>query len=388
MYHYYRSPSLGYEEYYVVDPEIKNKRFKDILGIIFIKLGLNAIVFFIWFYCKFINTFERNIIFKYDTNFIFRKLGENPQNINQPIMVNYFQKDGSLLEIMDLINKNLTILNKIKIALFDSILANIEVNIFLFSLILDLFFIIFGSPIFLSIETLLIVGIWRSLLNILRAFTDNFFGLIASLFFSFCMLYIFNWLGIFYFRDDFVFEEVLEYKSGEYISESFCSSPIQCLLIFMNYGFRYGIAVGDITPVISYKDNAKEFIIRFIYDIIYYNLVTMIMWDVIYALIVDSFGVLRDETYSYENDKENKCFICQLSRDGCLIKSIDFEDHINGEHNIWNYVDFLCYLHLYDANNFSRVEGFVWDKLIEKDFGWIPIDNDANDSEEEDEDED
>ena len=156
----------------------------------------------------------------------------------------------------------------------------------------------------------------------------------------------------------------------------------------MNYGFRYGIAVGDINPVISYKDNAKDFILRFIYDMTYYNLVTMIMWDVIWALIVDSFGGLRDETYSYENDKENVCFICQLSRDGCLIKSIDFEDHINGEHNVWNYVDFLCYLHLYDANNFSRVEGFVWDKLIEKDFGWIPIDNDANDSEEEDEDED
>ena len=388
MYHYYRSPSLGYEEYYVVDPEIKNKRFKDILVIIFIKFGLNAFVFFIWFYCKFIITYERNIIFKYDTNFIFRKSDENPHNINQPIMVNYFQKDGSLLEIMDLINKDLTILKKIKIALFDSILANIEVNIFLFSLILDLFFIIFGSPLFLSIETLLIVGICRSLLNILRAFTDNFTGLIASLFLSFSMLYIYNWLGMFYFRDDFVFNEVLEYKSGEYISESFCTSPIQCLLIFMNYGFRYGIAVGDINPVISYKDNAKDFILRFIYDMTYYNLVTMIMWDVIWALIVDSFGGLRDETYSYENDKENVCFICQLSRDGCLIKSIDFEDHINGEHNVWNYVDFLCYLHLYDANNFSRVEGFVWDKLIEKDFGWIPIDNDANDSEEEDEDED
>ena len=388
MYHYYRSPSLDYEEYYVVDSEIKNKRFKDILVIIFIKFGLMAIVSFIWFYCKFIITYQRNIIFKGDTNFIFRKSGENPQNINQPAMVNFFQKDGSLLETMDLINKDLTILSKIKIALFDSIIANLEINIFVFSFILDLLFIFFGSPIFLSIEAIFIVGIFPSLINIFRAFTDNFTGLISSLFFSFCMLYIYNWLGIFYFRDSYVFDEIFEYKSGTYISERLCHSSIQCLLIFMNYGFRYGIAIGDITPVPSYKDNAKEFILRFIYDITYYNLVTMIMWDVIYALIVDSFGVLRDEDYNYQNDKENKCFICQITRDGCLLKRIDFDDHVNNEHNVWNYVDFLCYLHLYDANNFSRIEGFVWDKLIEKDFGWIPIDNNANVSEEEDEDED
>ena len=30
-----------------------------------------------------------------------------------------------------------------------------------------------------------------------------------------------------------------------------------------------------------------------------------------------------------------------------------------------------------------REEGIVWDKLIEKDYGWIPIDNENNNDEEE-----
>ena len=106
---------------------------------------------------------------------------------------------------MNLINKNLSILSKIKIALFDSILANLEINIFIFSFFLDLLFILVGSPIFLSIEVLFIVVIFPFLLNILRAFTDNFTGLISSLFFSYCMLYVYSWIAIFYLRDQYPF---------------------------------------------------------------------------------------------------------------------------------------------------------------------------------------
>ena len=387
MYHYYRPASLSLEEYDVIDSDIMNKRFVDILIVVLVKFGLMAFVFFIWFYCKFIITYQRNIIVYNDTNFIFRKLGENSQNINQPTMVNFFQKNGSLLETMNLINKNLSILNKIKIALYDTIIANLEINIFVFSLILNLLFIFFGSPIFLSIETMFIVGIFPSLLNIFRAFTAKFSSLISTLLFTYCIIYIYNWLVIYYFKDSYDFGEVLEYESGAYINEPFCYSSLQCLLIMINHGTRVGAGMGDDLPVTSFKNDFNIFIARFFYDMTYYLFVSMIMGNVTFGLIVDSFGGLRDETYNYENDKENVCFICQLTRDGCLLKSIDFENHVNNEHNIWNYVDFLCHLHLYDSNNFSRVEGFVWDKLIEKDYGWIPIDNDVDDDEEDDDEE-
>ena len=70
------------------------------------------------------------------------------------------------------------------------------------------------------------------------------------------------------------------------------------------------------------------------------------MGNVTFGLIVDTFGSLRDDTYKYEEDRKNKCFICQLTRDRCLLKDIDYEKHIKNEHNLWSYIDFLCYLHL------------------------------------------
>ena len=376
MYHYYRSNSLRKEDYDVVPQSILNKRFIDIFIIIIAKLIIIGFVFFIWFYTKFILTYQRNIIFKGEGNFIFRKLEENTQNINHVKMISFFQNDGSLLDAMELINKDLSILKKITIILFDTILSNLEINIFVFSFLLNILFLAIGNPLFLSIETIFIVGIFPSLLNIFRAFTAKFSSLITCLCFTYLIIYIYNWFALFYLRDNFKFEEVLQYQSENFILESFCHSSIQCYLSLINYGTRSGGGIGDVLPVVSYKNDTNIFISRFFFDMTFYILVVMIMGNITFGLIVDSFGALRDETYQYEKDKEDICFICQLSRDGCLFENINFDNHINNEHNIWNYVDFLCYLHLYDSNNFSRIERYVWDKLIEKDYGWIPIKND------------
>ena len=382
MYHYYRGASLSIEEYDIVDPTILNKRFTEIFIIIIVKISLIGLVLFIWFYSKFIITYQRNIIFQGEGNFIFRKLGENIQNINQSVMVNFFRNNGSIFEIMRLINKDLNIFKKTKIVIFDTILSNLEINIFVFSFILNILFLLLGNPIFLSIETIFIVGIFPSLLNIFRSFTAKFENFIFCLIFTYSIIYIYNWISLFFLRKTFDFGEVMQYQSGQYITEPFCHSSLQCFLVLISYGTRSGGGIGDALPVVSFKNDTNMFIARFFYDMTFYIFIIMIMGNVTFGLINDSFVALRDETYKYENDKKNICFICQLSRDGCLLKNIDFDSHVNNEHNIWNYVDFLCYLHLYDPNNFTRTEGFVWDKLIEKDYGWIPINIDKEDEEE------
>ena len=101
-------------------------------------------------------------------------------------------------------------------------------------------------------------------------------------------------------------------------------------------------------------------------------------------LVVDTFGALRDENYQYEKDRINNCFICQIDRDGCLLKNKDYENHIKKDHNLWSYVNFLIYLHLYNANDFTRIEGSVWEKIPKKDYGWFPIDSDAGKHDDED----
>ena len=384
VYHYYRSPDKGLEIYDVIDKSILNRIFYDIWVVLIVKLSFVGFALIVWFYCKFILVYQRNIIMHQNTNFIFRKLGKTNQNINQLTIVNYFANKGSLLDVMDLINKDLSVFTKIKVVLYDSLLANIEINIFFFSFILNLLFLMFGNPIILSIELLFIVGIYPSLLNIFRAFMVKFSSLLICLFFTYCIIYIYSWVSIFYLRNAIVFEDPLEYSSRTRLIEPFCHSSVQCLLMLISYGSRPVGGIGDILPVISFKNDFNIFVARVFFDMSFYILVLIIMGNVTMGLIVDSFGVLRDESYKQENDKNNKCFICQISRDGCLLKNINFDYHVKYEHNIWNYVDFLCYLHLYDVNNLTKIESFVWDKLIGKNYEWIPIEDNAGDDDESD----
>ena len=373
MYHYYRGYSLSYNEYYLEYEDEKNKRFIDVVIIIIIKLLLILFTFFVWFYINFIITFERNIIVKEDKNFIFRRLGQQNQHITHPTIFKFFREEGNLLETIALINEDLSFLKKLKLALIDSIILNIDINVFVFSFILDIFFLIFGHPLILSIETLLIYGIFPFLVNIFKSFTEKFSSLFSCLIFTYFIIYVYNYITIFYMRETFELGDIFHYESENYIEEPFCYSSLQCFLVLINYGTRSGGGIGDVLPIISYKYGKNFFIGRFIYDLSFFIIIIMIMGNVTFGLVVDTFGSLRDETYKYENDRQNNCFICQISRDGCLLKNINYEKHIKDDHNLWSYVDFLVYLHLYNANDFNRIEGSVWDKLLERDYGWIPM---------------
>ena len=378
MYHHYKDYSIEPSQYDVIDKNQLYKKFPDLIIIIVIKSIINILCFLLWFYCKFLLALERNFLFSTDKTFIFRQKGQINQNINNPIVVEYFQSnEGSILQTFKLINKDIDRYKKIKIVIFDMILLNLDINILIFSIILDHLYLAYSHPLFLSFETLFIFGIFPSLINIFKAFTSKFTTLFSCLIFTYLIVYIYNWLTIFYIRNTFISNEALEYKSSKYKTEPFCHSSLQCFLILISYGTRAGGGIGDVLETPSFKNSTAMFIGRFIYDMTFFILVIMIMGNITFGLIVDTFGELRDDTYNFENDKNNICFNCQLSRDKCLLKNIDFDSHIKKEHNMWNYVNFLIYLHLNNPNDFSRIEGLVWDKLLERDYGWFPIDPDA-----------
>jgi hypothetical protein len=91
------------------------------------------------------------------------------------------------------------------------------------------------------------------------------------------------------------------------------------------------------------------------------------------GIVVDTFAALRDNQDSIENDKNNVCFICQLTRDDSMNKNINFDIHTKKDHKVWNYVYFLTYLRINNPNDFNALEFYVWKKVNQKDITWIPI---------------
>ena len=307
-----------------------------------------------------------------DKSFVFRKQGVIDQNILNPIIIDSFKGEVGIFKVIGVINKNIGIFKYLYILIIKSIFLNPEICFFIFCLILNLLYYFLKSPILIAIEILFFANLIPILKDIIKSISYKFLTLIYILLFTYLIVYFFMWITYYYINDLF-YVDVMEYDSGEIINESFCSSPLQCLLYILSYGTRARGGINEELPIMSYKNNISFFLQRFFYDLLFFIFVIMIMGNISFGIIIDTFNDLRDKKWYFENDKKNICFICQLSRDECLLNNINFERHIKLDHNIWNYVYFLTYLHLNNSNDFNVNENNVWDKLFQNDNSWIPI---------------
>merc|ERR1712013_465208 len=118
--------------------------------------------------------------------------------------------------------------------------------------------------------------------------------------------------------------------------ERSCDTLFMCLVTTMNQGLRNGGGIGDVLRQPSSKD--PLFMVRVLYDILFFFVVIIIVLNLIFGVIIDTFADLRSEKHNTEEIKKNTCFICGLERKDFDNKNVTFEDHVNKEHNMWNYL--------------------------------------------------
>ena len=187
--------------------------------------------------------------------------------------------------------------------------------------------------------------------------------------YTFTALYIFSWAGFLFipkmFNKDVNFFNDPIIQNGE---EAMCSSSLQCILYFMNYGLTEDNAGME---VLSYRDDTNYYYKQFFFNLFYNLLVNMIFANVFTGLITDAFGENREQVWQNEIDKKEKCFICQITKSECINSHIDFEDH-RDDHSVWKYIYFLCGIVLKGQTEFNFEENYVWKKLKETNIDWFP----------------
>lgn len=62
------------------------------------------------------------------------------------------------------------------------------------------------------------------------------------------------------------------------------------------------------------------------------------MVAIITGVIIDTFSELRANKADIEDNQLNVCFICSLDREKFERKGLKFADHLEAEHNPWNYL--------------------------------------------------
>jgi hypothetical protein len=135
--------------------------------------------------------------------------------------------------------------------------------------------------------------------------------------------------------------------------------------------------MGDLIPPISYNVNPELFAKVLFFNMTFQIVIVLVLGNIFLGIIVDAFTDLRDLKNLFENDLNNICFICQLTRSKSSSKAIDFDKHIKTIHSVWNFVDFIVYLYVNNPNDFNQYELEAYNSLQKHEMAWIPIDEDS-----------
>ena len=250
-----------------------------------------------------------------------------------------------------------------------TILLNSKIISFTITILCIIFYYLI-SQIFLSLPILLFAKFIPTLSAIFISLAGKFKYIFTVYIYTFSVLYIFSFSAFLFLPKMFNREVVT--KENEPISEddsteAICSSFWQCILYFINFGFKDGTGM----DIISYRENMGYYYIQFFYESLFFLLISNIFGNIFTALITDAFSENREKVWNNEIDKKDVCFICQMDKNDCIDKHEDFKKHIE-RHSLWKYVSFLSNIMLKEQSEFSVEEKYIWDKMKEQSFDWFP----------------
>lgn len=115
-----------------------------------------------------------------------------------------------------------------------------------------------------------------------------------------------------------------------------------------------GGGIGDLIGVVHSKDELYWPLI--IFQWVFYFIITLILLNVINGIIVDTFQDLREKSNKKLEIQENQCYICSCDKIEFQIKSLDFVEHNNDEHNFNNYIYYMIRINEIQENMLNSIE--------------------------------
>uniref|UniRef100_A0A671M8S4 Inositol 1,4,5-trisphosphate receptor n=1 Tax=Sinocyclocheilus anshuiensis TaxID=1608454 RepID=A0A671M8S4_9TELE len=256
---------------------------------------------------------------------------------------------------------------------------------------------LFGHFFFYSLLLFDLVNREETLLNVIKSVTRNGRSIVLTAVLGLILVYLFSIVGYMFFKDDFILEVnripngtleegvnlassflsegVCNGKNGSCLpadveDERACDSLWMCMITVLSHGLRSGGGVGDVLRKPSKEEHL--FAARVVYDLLFFFLVIIIVLNLIFGVIIDTFADLRSEKQRKEEILKTTCFICGLERDKFDNKTVTFEEHIKEEHNLWHYLYFIVLVRVKDSTEYTGPESYVAQMIKEHNLDWFP----------------
>jgi hypothetical protein len=221
-----------------------------------------------------------------------------------------------------------------------------------------------------------VMFIFSKLQNIIKAVTDPIVSLGLTMLVGIILMYEYAVIAFFYYRKDYNMD-----------GADTCTNMADCTMMTIYLGMRedIGQSIAGVNP--SQRNSSdpqfaldqEHFYGRVIFDLSFFVLITTIGMNILFGIIVDTFGSLRDQVHERETYKKRTTFIASLERSD-IDKSAravgipsGFDYLENDRQCQWNYMNFIFYLKRKDKINYAGPETLINKFICDEDISWLPL---------------
>jgi hypothetical protein len=119
-------------------------------------------------------------------------------------------------------------------------------------------------------------------------------------------------------------------------------------------------------------DTNPRYWFRTLFDMGYFILVIVIIMNITFGIILDSFSELRDQRNEKLMDIRTQCYICGHSRSEINLRGKGWRYHLEGEHSPYAYLAFFIYLNEKKIDECTGLEKYVKDMYMKQDYTFMP----------------
>lgn len=230
----------------------------------------------------------------------------------------------------------------------------------------------YSNELFYSFHLLDVIQKYPTLANVTKAITMNWEQLLMTFVLMLILMYIYTTITFFYIMET-VYDYDINADDSDLTGENRCKSMIECFMTVVDIGLIAGGGIGDYTEQIHYTQETQKFGVKFIFDVSFFLIVKIILYNILFGIIIDTFAQLREQKNFMDSDKKNKCFICNFERFTFDKESEGgFTRHISKDHNLWYYVYYIVHLKSKDNTEYTGIESFVSYQFEIQNIGWMP----------------
>ena len=166
-----------------------------------------------------------------------------------------------------------------------------------------------SDELFYSLQLLDVVVRFPALTDVVKAVTLNTNKLLSTGLLAMVIIYIFTTISFFYLQDT-LYDYAINAFDSDWVGENMCESMFQCYLTIIDKGLTLGGGIGDYTESVNYRDETIKYYVKLAHDASFHILVKVILLNILFGIIIDTFAKMRETKKNLQMDTENVCFIC------------------------------------------------------------------------------